>query len=539
LVDRKKTFLTGNGTLEVRKNVQTKSWPYATFSVGDSATLGEDEVVVQSIFKLQDGTSKYVVENDGIQIVSRDELVSPSPSDMQSGAMTIFETCVDAINAHPSSIVGNIQSTRCYETEYMTYEEMESVYGDAAVSIWEASASTAFYASAAVLRTKLDSIIERASLLHREAAAEVDRLRAEMASHAAEMRASGLEVLGGDESAWIDDAMNALSNKSPAAMERLIWWVFSKAGCTGKSTIFGQRLFCEKGAFLMPVVAVNPKTGAAILQKGTSLLAFYSAAISVAVEKGVLDATNPILVFDFPRSVGGLSVNDVLLPNGFYTVCEQLKTGSFFDAKYSGKLSSVGRAPFVIVTANGPPPLTDADISRCGAISYDRVEALQISANLKQVGAHTATKTRLEQLGKRTQQDDDSQADFHSKGFGFDPDTLHGKHAFTPISPPALGGESLPSGGEDESGGTSSSRSPALAPPVCSKATTETQKLYEAQYLACGSKKTYELVEFVIEDGVEYAVHLKFGSSRHFKVGVASHLAGTTKLSKRLGSCRA
>ena len=103
--------------------------------------LGQDEVVVQNILKLQDGTFKYVVKNDGTEaIVSGDELRPPAPlSAMQSGAMTIFEKCLNAINAHPSPIVGNFQSTRCYEAEYMPYEEMESVYGDAAASIWEKS----------------------------------------------------------------------------------------------------------------------------------------------------------------------------------------------------------------------------------------------------------------------------------------------------------------------------------------------------------------------------------------------------------------
>ena len=313
---------------------------------------------------------------------------------------------------------------RTHITSFASKEGFLERYGDKAEIFWEMGVEE----REIEILDLFEEFDSEAAKLEKELDKEKRRLAArmkELVGNRSKVRASLLQLACGDDSAWIDDAMKAQSVMSPAAMERLTWWVFSRAGCTGKSKVFGQRLVREKGAFVMPVVAVNPKTGNAVLQKGTSLLSYYADAVSAAVEGGLLDPANAILLFDFPRSAGGLSVDGVLIPNGFYTVCEQIKTGSFFNAKYSGKLSSVGRAPFIVVTANGPPPLSDGDISRCGAISYDRIEALQISANQKQVGAHIATKERLLQLGKRMQQDDDSQADFDKKSFGFDPETLH------------------------------------------------------------------------------------------------------------------
>ena len=94
-------------------------------------------------------------------------------------------------------------------------------------------------------------------------------------------------------------------------------------------------------------------------------------------------------------------MDEVLLASGFYTACEQLKGGSFFNSRFKGKLSGLGRAPFIIVTANGPPPLGDSVLARCGAMSFDRIEALQISVDQTKVGAHIPTKERLLEIAEK------------------------------------------------------------------------------------------------------------------------------------------
>ena len=59
---------------------------------------------------------------------------------------------------------------------------------------------------------------------------------------------------------------------------------------------------------------------------------------------------------------------------------------------------------------------TTKALERWGAMSFDRIEALQISADQTKVGAHIATKNHLIEIDKRSQRDDDAEAIFYEKG---------------------------------------------------------------------------------------------------------------------------
>ena len=62
---------------------------------------------------------------------------------------------------------------------------------------------------------------------------------------------------------------------------------------------------------------------------------------------------------------------------------------------------------------------TTKALERWGAMSFDRIEALQISADQTKVGAHIATKNHLIEIDKRSQRDDDAEAIFYEKRLGF------------------------------------------------------------------------------------------------------------------------
>ena len=447
MVSFKKNFL-GSDIVELRKNVQTKSWPYATFSVGDCAMVGQDEVEVEDILKLQDGTSKYVVKNGGIQtVVSGDELGSPSPlSAMQSGAMAIFETCLNAINANPSPIVGNIQSTRCYETEYMTYEEMEFVYGDAAASIWEKSAPTSYSASAVVRRTELDAIRGRASLAQRAAEAEKTRLAEVEAAYAKQMHTNGLELLGVQTETdifakWWDTACNLIAKMS--FRETMVF--FSKVPEVYKSQfIFYLMKAPETNTVLIDGSRLSKKSPDACVRDIS--LQLYNASQNGKYRPN----EGAILAFDFAM--------DACIPDFFFTMAEKLNQLSDISKDNSGKGTVM--IPILpghfkcIVTSNSAP--TYAHYSK---VAQDRIKVYLITGklDLEEPMQHLDFVEQRRVAQNQAEEGVGDTRPVSASGIGRG-GIGHGKAsssagpapAFTPISPPpALGGASLPSGSDD------------------------------------------------------------------------------------------